>query len=289
MTRGVGGPLVAPEELVGLLGAVTVLDVRYRTGATDGQTGRPAWLAGHVPGSAYVDLDTALAGPAGASGRHPLPDPEVFAAAMRAAGVHAERPVVVLDDWQGRAAARAWWLLRLHGHRDVQVLDGGLAAWRRAGGPLVAGETDPEDLAARPPLPGDFTPGPGDGMPWVEAGEVPGVGVLVDARAPERYRGDVEPIDPVAGHVPGARNVPTDANLGPDGRFRPGEELAALYADIGAVPGADVAAYCGSGVTATHDVLAMELAGVRAALYPGSWSGWVSDPSRPVERSVPSA
>lgn len=260
--------------LTGRPAPATVLDVRYRLGGTGGGPGE--FAAGHVPGAVYVDLDDALADPPGERGRHPLPDPARFAAAMRAAGVGLTRPVVVYDDWSGRAAARAWWLLRHHGHPDVRVLDGGWSAWQAAGGEV---ETGP----GTPPAPGDFEPRPGD-LRVVTADEVPAVGVLVDARAPERYRGEVEPIDPVAGHVPGAVNVPTDANLRPDGTFRPANELRALYADVGATAGGDVAAYCGSGVTAAHDVLAMELAGVDAALYAGSWSEWVADPGRPVAR-----
>ena len=195
-------------------------------------------------------------------------------AAMRRAGVSASRPVVVYDDWAGHAAARAWWLLRHYGHPSVRVLDGGWSAWVAGGG-----EASTSPIA---PQPGDFAGEPGS-MPVRSASEVLDVGVLVDARAAERYRGETEPIDPVAGHVPGAVNVPTSTNLGPDGRFRSAVELRAAYAAVGAVPDADVAAYCGSGVTACHDVLAMELAGVRAALYPGSWSEWVADASRPVE------
>lgn len=193
---------------------------------------------------------------------------------MRRAGVRADRPVVVYDDWQGRAAARAWWLLRLHGHGDVRVLDGGWTAWRMAGHPVERG---PAEVG-----PGDFTVADVTGMPLLGADDVLGAGVLVDARAPERFRGDEEPVDPVAGHVPGAVNVPTTANLGADGRFLDAEALRAAYAAVGAVPGADVAVYCGSGVTAAHGVLAMEVAGIAAALYPGSWSEWVSDPRRPV-------
>lgn len=271
-------PLVSAEELAGLLDEVTLLDVRYRMGAHGGPAGRDDHLAGHLPGARYVDLDTDLADPPGAGGRHPLPDPARFEAAMRRLGVSNDRPVVVHDDWQGRAAARAWWLLRLHGHQEVRVLDGGLQAWRRSGLPLVAGEEEP----ARP---GDFRVAPESRMPVVGAGDVLDVAVLVDARAPERFRGEVEPVDPVAGHVPGAVNVPTEANLGPDGCFRSDAELAALYGRVGARAGVTVAAYCGSGVTAAHDVLAMEVAGIDAALYPGSWSGWITDPERPVERS----
>lgn len=266
-------PLVSVDELARRLAEVTVLDVRYRLG---GPSGPDVHAAGHVPGARFVDLDTALADPPGAGGRHPLPDPARFAEAMREAGVASGRPVVVYDDWEGRAAARLWWLLGHHGHDDVRVLDGGWRAWQDAGHPVETGT-----VAA--PARGDFTASPGRRR-VVGPDEVPAVGVLVDARAPERYRGDVEPVDPVAGHVPGAVNVPTTDNVGPDGRFLSASTLRAVYARVGAVPGADVAVYCGSGVTACHDLLALEVAGVEAALYPGSWSGWVTDPERPVER-----
>lgn len=265
------GPLISASSLRERLGEVTVLDVRYQTG---GAAGRPEHEAGHIPGAAYVDLDAALAAAPGDGGRHPLPDVATFERAMREAGVGRERPVVVYDDWSGRGAARAWWLLRHHGHPSVRVLDGGWGAWRDAGGEVETGPVTVE--------PGYFVARPG-GMPVVGAAEVPGVAVLVDARAPVRFRGEQEPIDPVAGRIPGAVNVPTEANLDDDGRFRPAAELRAAYAAVGAVPGAVVATYCGSGVTACHDVLAMEVAGVPAALYPGSWSGWITDPTRPVE------
>ncbi|GEP32806.1 sulfurtransferase [Nocardioides szechwanensis] len=269
------GPLISVSELQSLLqagsGSVTLLDVRYRLG---GPAGAGEYDAGHLPGAAYVDLDTDLASPPGAGGRHPLPDPAVFEAAMRRSGVRNDRPVVVYDDWSAHAAGRAWWLLRFHGHGDVRVLDGGLAAWVADGGEVATGHVSPE--------PGDFTVSAEPGMPMVEADRVLAVDVLLDARAAERYRGEVEPIDPVAGHIPGAVNVPTARNLSDDGRFRSADELRATYAEVGAVPGADVAAYCGSGVTAAHDVLAMEVAGISAALYPGSWSGWITDPDRPV-------
>jgi thiosulfate/3-mercaptopyruvate sulfurtransferase len=268
-------PLVSAAELAGRLDTVTVLDVRYVMG---GPPGRDDFVAGHVPGARYVDLDTALAAPPGSGGRHPLPDEAVFEVAMRRAGVSQARPVVVYDDWQGRAAARAWWLLRHHGHPDVRVLDGGWAAWRAADGVVETGETEPLD--------GDFTVAADKGMRVVVAEGVPAVGVLVDARAPERHRGETEPVDPVAGRIPGSVNVPTDTNLAEDGTFRPAEQLREIYAAVGATAGADVAAYCGSGVTAAHDVLALAVAGVDAALYPGSWSGWITDPARPVERSA---
>ncbi len=264
-------PLITTAELRGRLGELTVLDVRYRTG---GPTGYDEHVAGHVPGAVYVDLDAELAAEPGERGRHPLPDPAGFQAAMRRAGVRGERPVVVYDDWEGRAAARAWWLLRFHSHPDVRVLDGGWSAWVADGGEVSTATGHPD--------PGDFTVRPG-GMPVVDTGSILDTAVVVDARAGDRYRGEVEPIDPVAGRIPGAVNVPTTENVGADCRFRPATELRDLYAAVGATAAADVAAYCGSGVTAAHDVLAMEVAGVRAALYPGSWSEWVADPSRPVE------
>lgn len=266
------GPLISPDELAAVLDRVSVLDVRYVMG---GPPGREQHLAGHVPGAAYVDLDQDLADPPGAGGRHPLPDPARFEAAMRRAGVRRGRLVVVYDDWQGRAAARAWWLLRHHGHDDVRVLDGGWSAWLQDGHPVEAGEPDV--------APGDFTLS-GPGLPVVEADGVLAVDVLVDARAPERFAGETEPVDPVAGHIPGAVNVATTENLDEHGRFRSPARLRETYARVGADTAASVAAYCGSGVTATHDLLAMEVAGISAALYPGSWSGWITDPGRPVER-----
>jgi thiosulfate/3-mercaptopyruvate sulfurtransferase len=267
----VSSPLISAAELLDRLAEVTVLDVRYRTG---GPAGVEEYAAGHVPGAAYVDLDQALAAPPGEGGRHPLPDPQVFGAAMRRAGVSVGRPVVTYDDWSGQAAARCWWLLRHHGHPDVRVLDGGWRAWQDAGGEV---ETGPVETAV-----GDFEPGPGT-MPVVEAEGVLDVPVLVDARAPERYRGASEPIDPVAGRIPGALNVPTSANLAVDGRFRDLGQLRALYEAAGVpLDGTEVAVYCGSGVTAVHDLLALELLGVRGVLYPGSWSGWITDPTRPV-------
>ena len=271
-------PLVTTDELRSLVqGAqpVTVLDVRWRMG---GPGGRAEFERGHVPGAAYVDLDEDLAGAPGPRGRHPLPDVTAFESAMRRVGVRDDRPVVVYDDWWGQAAARCWWLLRWSGHDEVRVLDGGWAAWCGAGAPVAAGRDDP--------VPGDFVAHPG-AMPVVGADDAGRAEVLVDARAPQRWAGEVEPVDPVAGRIPGAVNVPTADNLGADGRWRPAKELRELYARVGVVPGAEVAAYCGSGVTAAHDVLSMELVGVRAALYPGSWSEWVADPGRPVETGRP--
>ena len=268
------GPLITVKELRERLAEVTVLDVRYRMG---GPPGREEYAAGHVPGAAYVDLDEDLAAAPGERGRHPLPDAAAFQADMRRLGVCNDRPVVVYDDWGGRAAARCWWLLSWAGHPDVRVLDGGWTAWLAEGG-LPSNGQDP--VAG-----GDLTVRPG-GLPVLRPEQVLRAGrdgVLVDARAPERFRGDVEPVDPVAGHIPGAVNVPTDANLAEDGRFRSPDELRAAYAAVRVVPGADVAVYCGSGVTACQDILALETIGISARLYPGSWSEWVSL-GRPVER-----
>ncbi len=267
------GPLIDPGELAADLERFTVLDVRYLMG---GPPGRGQHRAGHVPGATYVDLDDDLADRPGPGGRHPLPDPARFEAAMQRAGVRHDRPVVVYDDWQGRAAARAWWLLRHHGHDDARVLDGGWSAWLQDGHPAESGESSV--------VRGDFTRSATGRMPVVDVADVLGVEVLIDARAVERYAGRAEPVDPVAGHIPGAVNVPTTANLDEHGRFLPADRLRATYARVGADTSSSVAAYCGSGVTAAHDVLAMEVAGISAALYPGSWSGWITDPQRPVER-----
>lgn len=269
-------PLISADELRDGLAGVTVLDVRYRLG---GPPGAADHAAGHVPGAAYVDVETELSDPPSDPvddrGRHPLPTSERFIDAMQRAGVGLEDSVVVYDDWQGRAAGRAWWLLRHFGHRDVRVLDGGWAAWVAAGGEVETGTHRP----AR----GDFHGSPGS-MPVVAAEHLLDVPVVVDSRAPERYRGEDEPVDPVAGRVPGAVNVDTGRNLDNHGHFRAATELRRLYAGVGATAGTEVAVYCGSGVTATHDILALELAGVPAALYAPSWSGWIADPDRPVER-----
>ncbi|MFI8433865.1 sulfurtransferase [Streptomyces sp. NPDC079020] len=250
-----------------------LLDVRWQLG---GPHGRPDYEAGHIPGAVFVDLDSELAGPPGGGGRHPLPDPETFGATMRRAGVSRDTPVVVYDGGQGWAAARAWWLLRWTGHPDVRVLDGGLAAW--------TGE-----LSTRIPAPaeGDFRPEPGalETLDADGAAAFARSGLLLDARAAERYRGDVEPIDRVGGHIPGAVSAPTSENVGADGHFLPVAELASRFSGLGAAGSAGgVGVYCGSGVSGAHEVLALEIAGFRGVLYPGSWSEWSSDESRPVAK-----
>jgi len=264
LARALAGP--APPVL---------LDVRWRLG---GPPGIEAYRAGHLPRSVFVDLDADLAAEPGPAGRHPLPPVGRFQEAMRRAGVSTASTVVVYDDADATAAARAWWLLRYFGHRDCQVLDGGFRAWTAAGGQLATGD-------GAPPAGGDFTALPGH-MPVLDADAAAGLarrGHLLDARARQRYRGEQEPIDPVAGHIPGAVSAPTTANVGADGRFLPAAGLRARFATLGAA-GRDgmVGVYCGSGVTAAHEVLALELAGIRASLYVGSWSNWVADPARPV-------
>jgi thiosulfate/3-mercaptopyruvate sulfurtransferase len=276
-------PLVGVEPLAAeLAGAAppALLDVRWRLG---GPPGIESYRAGHLPGAVYVDLDTDLAGPPGADGRHPLPAPADFEAAMRRAGVRADHPVVAYDDGDSTIAARAWWTLRYFGHDRVRVLDGGFRAWAAAGHPVAV---DEPRVAA-----GDFTAVPGH-LPVLDAAGAATLarsGVLLDARAGERYRGETEPVDPVGGHIPGALSAPTAANVGADGRFLTAAELRERFSGLGIAigqPGPSgaptVGAYCGSGVTATHEVLALALAGIPASLYVGSWSGWTADPGRPV-------
>ncbi|MFF8827820.1 sulfurtransferase [Streptomyces sp. NPDC015131] len=268
-------PLISASELAGELTGgrpPVLLDVRWQLG---GPPGRPEYEAGHLPGAVYVDLDTELAGAPGRGGRHPLPDVAEFGAVMRRAGVGAGSPVVVYDSGQGWAAARAWWLLRWTGHPDVRVLDGGLAAWR--------GELS--TVTPEPPA-GDFVPEPGR-LPLLDADGAAALartGLLLDARAGERYRGEVEPIDPVGGHIPGAASAPTTENVDENGRFLPPEVLAARFKALGAAEAPEVGVYCGSGVSGAHEVLALEVAGIRAALYAGSWSEWSADPARPVAK-----
>ena len=266
------GPLVDAAWLSEHLEEVVVADVRWYL---DGRSGRAAYEAGHVPGAVFVDLDTVLAArPGQGPGRHPLPTPEAFAAAMGALGIGDDTRVVGYDDASGSVAARLWWMLRSSG-REAAVLDGGIQAWT---GPLEPGP-------GSSPASTTFT-----ARPWsvLDADAVATFGgVVLDARAPERYRGEVEPIDARAGHIPGARNAPWPANVDTaTGRLRSREELAEHYRSLGAGGDGDVAVYCGSGVTACFDILALEVAGISGAqLYEGSWSDWSSDPARPVETS----
>ncbi|PFG33973.1 sulfurtransferase [Sanguibacter antarcticus] len=277
---------VGPAGLRGILDSgrpVTILDVRWALGRDDG---REQYLGAHVPGAVYVDLETELSGPAtAATGRHPLPSVESLQDSARSWGVRSRVPVVVYDAIGGLSAARAWWLLRWGGHDDVRILDGGLAAWVAGGG-----TTESRDVVVAE---GDITVRAGQ-LPVLDAdaaADLARTGVLLDARAAERYRGDVEPIDPRAGHIPGALSAPTVASLGPDGRLVDAAELLEAFAGHGitdadaapAQPGAAprIGTYCGSGVTASHEVAVLASLGIDASLYPGSWSQWANDPGRP--------
>jgi thiosulfate/3-mercaptopyruvate sulfurtransferase len=269
----VPGPLVAVEWLRERLGdaEIQIVDCRWRLG--EPAAGEALWRDGHIPGAAFLGVDRDLAAPPGEGGRHPLPSAGDFEAAARAAGICGDSLVVAYDEAGEGGAARLWWLLRHFGHTGVTVLDGGLRGWREAGGELRDGgeEIERGDFEARPAPAHTAT-----------AGDLTG-SLLLDARAPARYRGEVEPIDPVAGRIPGARNLPF-TDVAPGGRFLPPDELRALFETAGVHPGDDSVAYCGSGVTAAILVLAAEVAGVGPLrLYPGSWSEW-SGRGLPVER-----
>ena len=266
---------------------LTLLDCRFDLG--DPEAGHRAYLKGHIPGAHFADLNTDLsAGVGPKTGRHPLPDPQAFAANLASWAVHPGSQVVVYDELNGSFAARAWWLLRWVGHLSVAVLDGGYKAWLAAGGPTAAGEE------GRAPHPLHASPATAtvDSDAVVDAAQVMALlrdpkRLLVDARAAERYAGTVEPIDAVAGHVAGAVNHPFAGNLAADGRFLPAEQLRQRWAaELGGRSPADVVAMCGSGVTACHNLLSLEVAGLHGAkLYAGSWSEWIRDPSRPIVRS----
>jgi thiosulfate/3-mercaptopyruvate sulfurtransferase len=280
-------PLITPAELAALLapgaspGPPAVLDVRWRLA---GPSTRPDHDAGHVPGAVHLEVDAHLAGPGrpgpgGTGGRHPLPGPHAVAAVLRGAGVREGGSVVVHDDGDGTAAARAWWLLRWAGVAAdrVAVLDGGWAAWTAGGFPVTAEPSRPE--------PGDVVVRPG-AMPVLDADGAVAVtgagGVLVDARSGPRFRGETEPVDPVAGRIPGAVNLPA-TSIAEGGRWPSADELHARLTALGLGAGRPEGAYCGSGVTAATVVLAAERAGLPVVpLYVGSWSDWCADPSRPV-------
>ena len=254
-----------------------VLDVRWRLG---GPPPAELYASGHLPGAVAVELGRDLAAPVGDGkrGRHPLPEPDALQEALRRWGINEDSSVVAYDDADGSSAGRAWWLLRWAGLRDVRVLDGGIAAWTAAGLPLTAEVPSPElgNVLVRP-----------GAMPVLDAegaaGLVAGGGVLLDARVEPRYRGEVEPVDPVAGHIPGARSAPASGNVDVSGRFLSAERLRERFARLGVEADRAAGAYCGSGVTAAQEVLALHVAGIPAALYAGSWSEWVADRSRPVE------
>jgi thiosulfate/3-mercaptopyruvate sulfurtransferase len=269
-------------------GAAVVLDCRFDL--MNPAAGYNAYLAGHIPGARYADLNRDLAAPVTpASGRHPLPEPETFAATLDEWGIGNGTQVIAYDESNGMFAARAWWMLRWLGHRAAAVLDGGFKAWLAAGGAVAQGE-EPASPAGATPSPGHFVPRV-DATALVGADEVARLlrdarHLVVDARAAERFRGAVEPIDAVAGHIRGAVNHPFTGNLGADGRFLPPSVLRSRWEErIGGRSPGNVVAMCGSGVTACHNLLSLEVAGLHGAkLYAGSWSEWIRDPRRPVER-----
>src|SRR5947209_7247580 len=268
------GPLVDAAWLGAHLGdpRLRVIDFRW----LQGQPGRAGYEAGHIPGAVFVDLEAeGLSGHRAEGGRHPLPERQAFEAAMRDAGVNRDCTVVVYDDQHGFTACRLWWTLRYFGHDAVAVLDDGLAGWP---GPLATGP--------HPMPPGDFVAGePRTSMKvdYEDVRDLPGSCVLLDARGPERYRGEVEPTDPRAGHIPGAFSAPWGGNLDGAGRFKDPDELVRRFRDLRVEDGGDVVAYCGSGVSACVNLLALERAGLTGVrLYPGSWSEWSTKPDAPV-------
>lgn len=272
--------LITAEALVNRLTAgepVTVLDVRWTLSEPDG---REHYLQGHVPGAVYVSLDDEMTDhTVPGRGRHPLPSGSAVQAAARRWGVRDGRPVVVYDDWNRAGSARAWWVLTAAGIPGVRMLDGGWSAWKAAGGAVESGPVEP--------APGDVTVAYDDlyagALPTLTADEV-GSRALLDARAPERFRGEVEPVDAVAGHIPGARNLPSTVLLTGDETFVAGGALEGLLSERGIGAGDPVGVYCGSGITAAVAVAALAAAGREAALFPGSWSQWTSEPGRPVAR-----
>ena len=256
---------------------VAILDVRWRLDEPDG---RASYLRGHLPGAVYVSLEDELSDHSiTGRGRHPLPSGRSVEASARRWGLRQGVPTVVYDDWNRAGSARAWWVLRAAGIADVRILDGGLAAWRAAGKNMATDSVTPP--------PGDVTVRHDDlyngALPTLTAQQVDNF-TLLDARAPERFRGDVEPIDPVAGHIPGAKNLPSGAVLAGDGTFLTREALASLLAERDIDDGGRLAAYCGSGVTAAIMIAALAAMGYQAALFPGSWSQWSSDAANPVAR-----
>ncbi len=279
--RAAFGPLISGADLAARLGdpGLAIVDVRHDLAQPE-SWGEQQYRAGHVPGARFASVDRDLSGArSGRNGRHPLPTPEAASATLGRLGIDGSRQVVAYDQGNGMFAARLWWMLRWLGHDAVAVLDGGYAGWIAAGHPV----------SLAPPATGAVMFGVSRVLPTVAAAGVAAslprhTLLLVDARAPERYRGEVEPVDPVAGHIPGALNHPYVRNVGPDGRFRPPDELRAEFETMLRGRSAeDIVHYCGSGMSACHNVLAMAVAGYPLPrLYPGSWSEWVADRGHPV-------
>ena len=273
-------PLITAAGLRRMLDSkspLVVLDCSFDL--VDTEAGERSYREGHLPQAVYVSLERDLSGPkTGRNGRHPLRERADYAQWMGHIGIAPGIPVVAYDRQGGMYAARAWWVLRWMGHTDVALLDGGLAAWQQAGGTLTPDVPTPAPVTPYPSQP--------PSLPTVDAQQLQArlnEVLVIDARAPERYRGDVEPLDAVAGHIPGAVNRFFKDNLLPDGRFKPAEQLRAEFSPL--LDSRPVVQQCGSGATACHNLLAMEVAGLgTTALYPGSWSEWSSDPSRPMAR-----
>lgn len=273
--------LIQPSELAPHLGDPRWAIVDCRFYLVEPSKGEAEYEEEHLPGAVYAHLDRDLAGPrTGKNGRHPMPSAGIIAERFSRFGIDDEVQVIAYDTSQGQMAARLWWMLRYLGHDAAAVLDGGLQSWKAEGLPLATGR---ESRAPR-----RFTPRPRESMRMdVDTLERDRTEhLLVDARAPERFRGEVEPFDPVKGRIAGARNHPTAASLAADGRFlAPSELLARFQSILRSSPAGSVVSYCGSGVTACHNLLAMDVAGLRGArLYPGSWSEWSADERRPIER-----
>ncbi len=280
--------LISPDELQSSLADPACVLIDCRFSLTDTDLGRNGYLANHIPGALYAHLDDDLSGPVvkGQTGRHPLPSVEQFVDTLSAWGIGAGVQVVAYDDTGGSMAARLWWMLRWLGHEDVAVLNGGWQAWNAAGHPVRSGPESPEprgwrgrrefEARPRPELVADATE--------VERIRNHDSYVLCDCRGADRFRGENETIDPVAGHIPGAISLPYAGNLTEDKTFRPAAELKQRFEhSLGRTPSENVVLYCGSGVTAAHNALAIAYAGLGdARLYPGSWSEWITDPRRPI-------
>lgn len=265
--------LISPEALVADP-SIVVFDCRFSL--ADADAGRRAYDAGHIPGARFADLERDLSGAPGDGGRHPLPDRDELAGRLRAWGVDDDTTIACYDDSSGAVAGRFWWLVRWLGHERVSVLDGGLAAWLAAGFGIDTGRVDP--------APGSFTARDALTRSCTADDIIQGAGQLIDARDAARFRGESEPFDAVAGHIPGAVCAPFSDNL-ENGRFKSPAALRERFDALGLDPDTDIVCYCGSGVTATHNILALLVAGFpEPVLYAGSWSGWITDPDRPIAR-----
>ena len=280
--------LISTDELAERLSdpSLALFDVRHDLMHPE-RWGEDEYAKAHMPGAVFVHVDEDLSGPKnGVNGRHPLPTPEMAAQLFGRVGIDGTKQVVAYDQNNGVFASRLWWMLRWLGHEAVAVLDGGFAKWTREGRAVTREKSEPKPatFVVRNVAPTVNSTG-------VEASLSRHTLLLIDARAPERFRGEVEPMDPVAGHIPGAVNRPASLNVTSSGVFKPANALRAEYqALLGGRPHSDVVHYCGSGVTSCHNVLAMQIAGMPATrIYPGSWSEWISNPARPIAKAAPKA